>query len=185
MTLMHTVIIPVMRKVGIVVQVHARELTVLLDGQAKRICQQCSSFHPVAAFDGSKRWASAELASLMISARGDPVVHAGVPSSILAGLQLPHGHLELWQQSCRLSEFVSRAQLLSCARLCPTQRFFPPVCRSCRERLEVHKIRQRELNSRRMAQATAFQVLCPSPCHMTGGYCDLPSVNVDVRCGSL
>jgi SBP domain len=36
-------------------QEHARANEVQLDGQAQRLCQQCSSFHPVAAFDGTKR----------------------------------------------------------------------------------------------------------------------------------
>jgi SBP domain len=38
-----------------VVQTHARELTLHLEGEAKRLCQQCSTFHPLADFDGSKR----------------------------------------------------------------------------------------------------------------------------------
>jgi SBP domain len=38
------------------VQPHARELTVLVEGEAKRLCQQCSTFHPLADFDGTKRY---------------------------------------------------------------------------------------------------------------------------------
>lgn len=37
------------------VQTHARELTLQLEGEAKRLCQQCSTFHPLADFDGTKR----------------------------------------------------------------------------------------------------------------------------------
>ena len=37
------------------VQMHAREMTVHLGGVAKRLCQQCSGFHPLADFDGTKR----------------------------------------------------------------------------------------------------------------------------------
>jgi SBP domain len=37
------------------VQTHARKLTLHLEGEAKRLCQQCSTFHPLADFDGSKR----------------------------------------------------------------------------------------------------------------------------------
>lgn len=38
-------------------QAHARQLTVMLNGEEKRLCQQCSSFHPLTAFDGTKRCA--------------------------------------------------------------------------------------------------------------------------------
>lgn len=84
--------------------------------------------------------------------------------------------------SCRLSHCSAAQQILSYVSFLPTQQFPPAVRRSCRERLEVHKIRQRQLNSRRMAQATAFQVLHPSPCHVNDGYSDLPFCNrMEVR----
>jgi SBP domain len=36
-------------------QLHARELMVYVDNVPKRLCQQCSAFHPLADFDGTKK----------------------------------------------------------------------------------------------------------------------------------
>ena len=38
-------------------QFHAREVTVQLNGQPRRFCQQCCGFHELVAFDGIKRCA--------------------------------------------------------------------------------------------------------------------------------
>ena len=38
---------------------HSRSPMVVIDGEQKRFCQQCCSFHPLEAFDGDRRWAAA------------------------------------------------------------------------------------------------------------------------------
>ena len=34
---------------------HSRSPMVVIDGEQKRFCQQCCSFHPLEAFDGDRR----------------------------------------------------------------------------------------------------------------------------------